>query len=249
MSDEKAKGRAKGRRAQVANACITCRTAKLKCSGQHPTCARCRDRELVCEYDVSEGMTKRQQLRNDLSDRSLELERAMGVLTHMQQASDHEAAESLARLRIGSSIESEYLRIQSQRASRSPSSDGISRSHYSASTSNPDLDRTLASQNQRLLSLLNPAAQQQQQQQQQQAEQQSQPQQQPTTQANWSQSPNTAENWTATDRSDWRAHDYHSIDPQMLDQSGVPSRDPGLSSAGTSYPQHYPYRRHPEARP
>ncbi|KAF2217872.1 hypothetical protein CERZMDRAFT_4540, partial [Cercospora zeae-maydis SCOH1-5] len=99
-------------RAQVANACITCRSAKLKCSGQHPKCARCRDRDLVCEYDVSEGMTKRQQLRHDLSDRSLELERAMGVLTHMQQASDHEAAESLARLRIGSSIESEYLRIQ-----------------------------------------------------------------------------------------------------------------------------------------
>ncbi|KAM3416241.1 hypothetical protein BST61_g7847 [Cercospora zeina] len=104
--------KAKGRREQVANACVICRTAKLKCSGNHPTCSRCHERGLECQYDVLEGLTKRQQLQYDLVDRKRKLEHAMGILDHLQHSSDHEAAESLARLRIGASIEDEYRRIQ-----------------------------------------------------------------------------------------------------------------------------------------
>ncbi|PPJ61368.1 hypothetical protein CBER1_09463 [Cercospora berteroae] len=59
-----------------------------------------------------EGLTKRQQLQYDLVDRGRKLEHAVGILEHLQSSSDQEAAESLARLRLGSSIEDEYLRIQ-----------------------------------------------------------------------------------------------------------------------------------------
>ncbi|KZT00900.1 uncharacterized protein LAESUDRAFT_764217 [Laetiporus sulphureus 93-53] len=37
-------------RMRTAQACEKCRVRKAKCSGEHPTCARCRMRGLVCEY-------------------------------------------------------------------------------------------------------------------------------------------------------------------------------------------------------
>ncbi|KAF2207941.1 hypothetical protein CERZMDRAFT_101963 [Cercospora zeae-maydis SCOH1-5] len=76
-------------------------------------CNRCNERRLACEYDVREGVTKRQQIQYDLVDKQIELEHAMKILSHLQQSSDHEATESLARLRLGSSIEDEYRYISS----------------------------------------------------------------------------------------------------------------------------------------
>ncbi|KAJ7075460.1 hypothetical protein B0H15DRAFT_1010606 [Mycena belliarum] len=37
-------------RLRTAQACVKCRTRKSKCSGDHPACARCLARGLVCEY-------------------------------------------------------------------------------------------------------------------------------------------------------------------------------------------------------
>lgn len=141
-------GKAKARREQVANACVICRTAKLKCSGEHPTCSRCHERGFECEYDVLEGLTKRQQLQYDLVDRGRKLEHAMGILEHLQSGSDQEAAESLARLRTGSSIEDEYRRIQafSPRSStqRTHSSEELQRPIDGPDKAGPDYLATLA---------------------------------------------------------------------------------------------------------
>ncbi|KAF2214111.1 hypothetical protein CERZMDRAFT_96139 [Cercospora zeae-maydis SCOH1-5] len=140
--------KAKGRREQVANACVICRTAKLKCSGEHPTCSRCHERGLECEYDVLEGFTKRQQLQYDLVDRKRKLEHAMGILDHLQHSSDHEAAESLARLRIGTSIEDEYRRIQTcsplSSTQRTVSSDDLDRPIIALDKTTPTYLATLA---------------------------------------------------------------------------------------------------------
>ncbi|KZT68493.1 hypothetical protein DAEQUDRAFT_653968, partial [Daedalea quercina L-15889] len=37
-------------RLRTAQACEKCRTRKAKCSGEHPSCQRCRSRGLLCEY-------------------------------------------------------------------------------------------------------------------------------------------------------------------------------------------------------
>ncbi|PIA94709.1 hypothetical protein CB0940_08821 [Cercospora beticola] len=119
-----------------------------QCSGEHPTCSRCHERGFECEYDVLEGLTKRQQLQYDLDDRGRKLEHAMGILDHLQSGSDHEAAESLARLRTGSSIEDEYRRIQafSPRSStqRTTSSEELQRSIDKPDKAGADYLATLA---------------------------------------------------------------------------------------------------------
>ncbi|KAF8629782.1 hypothetical protein AX17_005561 [Amanita inopinata Kibby_2008] len=44
-------------RLRTAQACEKCRTRKAKCSGEHPTCKRCQNRGLVCEY-AKEGRVR-----------------------------------------------------------------------------------------------------------------------------------------------------------------------------------------------
>ncbi|SMR51243.1 unnamed protein product [Zymoseptoria tritici ST99CH_1A5] len=100
------------KREQVTNACTACRLSKLKCNGRHPTCYRCHARDLECVYDVSEGMTKRQHLNNELSEQKSELTQASAVLRVLQFGTDQEATASLARLRIGSTVGQEYQLLQ-----------------------------------------------------------------------------------------------------------------------------------------
>jgi hypothetical protein len=85
-----------------------------QCNGRHPTCYRCHARDLECVYDVSEGMTKRQHLNNELSEQKEELTRAKAVLRVLQFGTDQEATASLARLRIGSTVSQEYQLLQTQ---------------------------------------------------------------------------------------------------------------------------------------
>lgn len=59
-------------------------------------------------------MTKRQHLNHELLEQKNELERAVAVLRVLQYGTDQEATASLARLRFGSSIEQEYLRLLPQ---------------------------------------------------------------------------------------------------------------------------------------
>ncbi|CZT19585.1 uncharacterized protein RCC_05436 [Ramularia collo-cygni] len=59
-------------------------------------------------------MTKRQHLNNELVGQKFELERAIAVLHVLQYGTDQEATASLARLRLGSSIEQEYFRLLPQ---------------------------------------------------------------------------------------------------------------------------------------
>ncbi|KAF8632374.1 hypothetical protein AX15_001908 [Amanita polypyramis BW_CC] len=44
-------------RLRTAQACEKCRTRKAKCSGEHPSCKRCQNRGLVCEY-AKEGRVR-----------------------------------------------------------------------------------------------------------------------------------------------------------------------------------------------
>lgn len=91
-------------------------------------------------------MTKRQHLRHELSEQRQELDHALVVLRVLQAGSDEEAAQSLARLRLGHSVEQEYHYLQSQSqyqdvdaeaesVESSVASPSLDRSRYSRSTS------------------------------------------------------------------------------------------------------------------
>lgn len=86
----------------------------LQCSGNHPTCDRCASRGLNCIYDVDEeGVTRREHLRRQYEEQKSELDRAHAVLAILQGGSDHEAAQCLARLRIGYTVDEVYQMIGS----------------------------------------------------------------------------------------------------------------------------------------
>lgn len=110
---------------------------------------------MPCEFDVAEGMTKRQYQKDELAERTLQLDQCKGLLRYMIMAPDHEAAESLARLRVGSAFEDEYRRIKDRfpppREPREPreTTDGA------AQTEDGDEDPMLTLQRSRLLNLMN----------------------------------------------------------------------------------------------
>ncbi|KAK3679399.1 hypothetical protein LTR78_000960 [Recurvomyces mirabilis] len=106
-SGDSAPARKKRRRtALTRNACTKCRLAKAKCSGKHPSCARCEASNVTCVYDVSdEGVTRTQNLQQKLEVKSRDYDRVMSVLQRLQSGTDNEAAGLLARLRLGESVE------------------------------------------------------------------------------------------------------------------------------------------------
>lgn len=71
-----------------------------QCDGQHPTCARCRQSDTCCTYDVSEGVTKMQSLKDQLEDKTKEHEQVSALLRVLVEANDHQATTLLARLRL-----------------------------------------------------------------------------------------------------------------------------------------------------
>lgn len=155
-------------------------------------------------------MTKRQQLRSDLTTSQNDLQLAMGILDNMRTGTDLEATESLARLRIGSSLESEYHRIQANRpqgADSSSSTSGLSRRTQQITTE-ADESAALYLENQRLLNLLSPRSQQMQQMQQmaQQPEQQM-----------WAVDPAMTDGWQPPGNEGWSSQ-HEPIDPHIQTQ-------------------------------
>jgi hypothetical protein len=94
------------RRQAVAVACTQCRSGKAKCDGTRPTCTRCKDNDLICQYDVPEGVSRAERMkllkRDSMSSRVDEMER---VIHFLRSGSDIEASTILARLRLGQRIE------------------------------------------------------------------------------------------------------------------------------------------------
>lgn len=79
----------KGRKKKTGNKCGSCHenfSCAIQCSSTRPVCDRCLDRKLACVYDVTEGMTKRQQDRVDLLDSGEQLHRRRMLLQFLQRA-------------------------------------------------------------------------------------------------------------------------------------------------------------------
>ncbi|KAK3618326.1 hypothetical protein LTR56_024720 [Elasticomyces elasticus] len=89
------------------HACIRCRELKAKCNGKRPICARCAASYNRCVYDVvDEGVTRLQHVQQKLHSKTFELDRMAAVLQSLRGSNDNEAAETVAALRRGDSLES-----------------------------------------------------------------------------------------------------------------------------------------------
>jgi hypothetical protein len=63
-----------------------------QCSGKRPACAGCVRREELCLYDIEEGTTRLQNLRNRLSSAQIELTQTKGFVHSLRYSSDADAA-------------------------------------------------------------------------------------------------------------------------------------------------------------
>ncbi|KAH7147859.1 hypothetical protein DER46DRAFT_514185 [Fusarium sp. MPI-SDFR-AT-0072] len=89
----------------VLAACEPCRKHKVKCSGERPTCRRCLQRKLACDYVTRPGETRSQALNRcshqaceGSSQRSSVYEELIGLLKNLP---DQDAQAILQRLRSG----------------------------------------------------------------------------------------------------------------------------------------------------
>ncbi|KAM5370290.1 hypothetical protein ACJZ2D_008586 [Fusarium nematophilum] len=104
------------RKPSTSHACVQCRKTKTKCDGKQP-CARCQLTCSSCVYDTrvlsGERLNRLTHAYNRQKDRLRQLE---AMLAAMRTGTDAEAAEVMAWIRIGESVESiaSYLESRSK---------------------------------------------------------------------------------------------------------------------------------------
>lgn len=89
----------------VRSACVECRKRKTRCSGQRPTCRFCSDRNFVCSWDISDGMTRTADLNQKLQEATRKHEDLNTLVDALRSGTDTESTMLLARLRLGTSVE------------------------------------------------------------------------------------------------------------------------------------------------
>ncbi|KAH0353023.1 hypothetical protein KCU81_g1557, partial [Aureobasidium melanogenum] len=89
----------------TAVACIDCRKRKRKCNGERPSCSACQTRGLTCIYDVVEGATRTEDLKQKVSSLSLRVRNLELFANKLRYSTDNEASAILAQLRLGDTID------------------------------------------------------------------------------------------------------------------------------------------------
>ncbi|KAH0370246.1 hypothetical protein KCU65_g2669, partial [Aureobasidium melanogenum] len=89
----------------TAVACIDCRKRKRKCNGERPSCSACQTRGLSCTYDVVEGATRTEDLKQKVSSLSLRVRNLELFTNKLRYSTDNEASAILAQLRLGDTID------------------------------------------------------------------------------------------------------------------------------------------------
>lgn len=100
----------------VKSACIQCQKRKTKCSGTRPVCLFCRDRDLVCSWDISDGMTRTADLKQKLLEATSRSEELDVLIETMRCGSDEFSTMLLAKLRLGASVEDLVKNIRQEPA-------------------------------------------------------------------------------------------------------------------------------------
>jgi hypothetical protein len=97
--------RTKKKSEPVKSACFQCRKRKTKCTGQRPACQYCKDLNLDCLWEASEGLTRMEDMRQQLRSVTTNLHNLEAIVSKMRNGTDEEATMVLARLRLGAPIE------------------------------------------------------------------------------------------------------------------------------------------------
>ncbi|KAJ4226248.1 hypothetical protein NW759_004832 [Fusarium solani] len=89
----------------VIAACNACRRNKAKCSGERPTCRRCLNKGLLCQYITLPGESRLQAINrnnHDLKDRATAHEE---IFTLLKTLPERDAQDILKRIRSGTDVE------------------------------------------------------------------------------------------------------------------------------------------------
>ncbi|KAI1770500.1 hypothetical protein F4818DRAFT_455624 [Hypoxylon cercidicola] len=85
------------------NACSPCKVKKVKCDGTRPACGRCKKSGDACLYEANRRDILKLQLLSE-SD-TARLQNFELVFAALQNGTEHQAAELLAQIRLGESID------------------------------------------------------------------------------------------------------------------------------------------------
>lgn len=99
------KSRAGKKAKPVRSACLQCKKRKTKCSGQRPICQSCKDCVLDCLWEVPEGLTRMEGLREKLQSVTNRVDNLEALVGRMRDGTDEESTMLLATLRLGWSVE------------------------------------------------------------------------------------------------------------------------------------------------
>lgn len=133
------------KQAQVRSACTLCQKRKGRCSGDRPICQFCSQNNRRCTYNVAEGSTRTQDLKDKLEEALAQIEDLQLFIEALRSKSNGISTELFARLRVGDSIE-ELLRMiqagqlptwssEELRATEIRSRRGLSSTFYEGSSS------------------------------------------------------------------------------------------------------------------
>lgn len=79
-------------------------TKWTKCDGQRPTCAACRSRNTSCSYEVADGVSRRDDLKQKVEQLSVRVAEFEQIFNMLRSQDDIQASNTLARLRLGERI-------------------------------------------------------------------------------------------------------------------------------------------------
>jgi len=79
--------------------------AELQCNGERPSCSACQTRGLSCTYDVVEGATRTEDLKQKVSSLSVRVRNLELFVNKLRYSTDNEASAILAQLRLGDTVD------------------------------------------------------------------------------------------------------------------------------------------------
>jgi hypothetical protein len=78
---------------------------ELQCNGERPSCSACQTRALSCTYDVVEGATRTEDLKQKVASLSLRVQNLELFVNKLRYSTDNEASAILAQLRLGDTVD------------------------------------------------------------------------------------------------------------------------------------------------
>ncbi|KAL9610346.1 MAG: hypothetical protein Q9167_004944 [Letrouitia subvulpina] len=89
------------RRNITAVACKTCQQKKSKCDGQRPVCGGCKTKQLACDWEIGQGLTRSGAIKRQNDDLQREVSSLLEIYDHLREGSPAEANALLYRIRSG----------------------------------------------------------------------------------------------------------------------------------------------------